>query len=332
MTTTIDPELLADAAELLGELARDEPGARDAVAGLQARHSEHRLHLLVDEEAYDGSVHCALLIRQAGGLTLSLSAAPGTGLPWALRGVAKASEYDLLAVNGVRVAVADALVTVDALFDDPDLLRSLIDACLIGQALEQDPVDISPALVQETADAFRRGRGLHSAQATRTWLAERSLSPQRFADLVDDLARTRALRRRVADGRVEAWFGAHRHELSTVSAAWAAVDDPAALEADPLAAILDAHRRGHPGGAGSWRIGELPAGLAALAGAEPGMAVPVEGPALAVVLDRREAVLDAATRDAVERRLFELWLAEQRRSAHVQWFWGDAARTGRALP
>jgi putative peptide maturation system protein len=325
--------LLTEAASLLGEHARDEAAARAAVAALQARHPSHRLHLLVDEEAYDGSVHCALLIRQAGGPTLSLSVAGGAGLPWALRGVAKASEYDLLAVDGVRVPVAEALASVDALFDHPDLLRSLVDACLIGQALDAEPVELSPALVQETADAFRRARGLHSAADTRAWLSERSLAPERFAELIADLARTRALRRRVAGGRVAAWFSAHRDELARVSAAWAAGEDGAALAADPLATILRAHRQGRPAGVGEWRAGELPCGLHALAAAAVGDPQRVElagGPGAAVVLDRRPAVLDDANRELVERRLFELWLAERRRGAHVEWFWGDQARTARA--
>ena len=326
--------LLTDAAALLSEHARDEDRARAAVAELQARHPGHRLHLVVDEEAYDGSVHCALLIRHAGGPTLSLSAAAGPGLPWALRGVAKASEYDLLAVDGVRVPVAEALASVDALFDDPDLLRSLVDACLIGQALDAEPVALSPALVQETADAFRRARGLHSASDAREWLSDRSLAPERFAELIGDLARTRALRRRVAGGRVEGWFAGHRDELASVSVAWAAGEDGAVLAADPLAAILRAHREGRPGGMGEWGAGELPCGLCGLAAAAVGVPQPVElagGPGAAVVLDRRPAVLDDATRELVERRLFELWLAERRRGAHVEWFWGDRARTERAV-
>lgn len=319
--TTIDTGLLADAARLLCE-----PGADERLAGLQARHPAHRVHLIVDEEPYDGSAHCALLIRQAGGPTLSLSVAAQPGLPWALRGVARAREFDLLAVDGVRVTVADALASLDVLFDDPDLLRSLIDACLIGQALEAEPV--AEPDVQATADAFRRARGLGSAEATRAWLAERSLSPERFAALIADLARTRALRRRVAAGRVEAWFAGRGHELATLSVAWAG--DPDGLAADPLAAIVRAHAAGRPGGAGEWLAGELPTRLSALADAEPGVATPVED-GFGVVLARRSAVLDAATREAVERRLFAAWLADRRRAAHVQWFWGDEDRTRRAL-
>src|SRR5690349_1001461 len=154
MLTTTETGLLDAAAELLG--AAD---PRDELARLRARHPDHRVHLLADEEAYDGSVHHALLIRRPDGVTLSLSAAFGSGLPWALRGAARAREFDLLAVNGVRVAVADALATVDALFDDPDLLRSLIDACLIGQAIEEHGITVSDASLQETADAFRRAKG-----------------------------------------------------------------------------------------------------------------------------------------------------------------------------
>ncbi|WP_028066804.1 TIGR04500 family putative peptide maturation system protein [Solirubrobacter soli] len=307
MLTTTDTGLLDAAAELL---SAGDP--HDALTRLRARHPDHRLHLLADVEAYDGSIQHALLIRRPDGVTLSLSAAAGPGLPWALRGAARAREFDLLAVNGVRVAVADALATVDALFDDPELLRCLIDACLIGQAVEEREITVSDELLQETADAFRRAKGLHTAEATRQWLAERSLTPGRFAELIDDLARTRALRALIAGDAVGEWFASHGHELDVVTVAYADVDDPALLASDPLAAIVAAHRAGRAGGVRKGRAGNLQ----------------LEGHT--IVLDRRPAVLDAKTRDTIERRLFDAWLAEQRRTAHVEWFWGDDARTRRA--
>ena len=307
MLTTTETGLLDAAAELLCD--HDPHGA---LTRLRARHPGHRLHLLAEEEAYDGSIHYALLIRRPDGVTLSLSAAAGAGLPWALRGAARAREFDLLAVNGVRVAVADALATVDALFDDPELLRSLIDACLIGQAIEEQGIEVSDAELQDTADAFRRAKGLHSGEATRAWLAERSLTAGRFAELIDDLARTRALRALVAGDGVDAWFAEHGHELDVVTVAYADVDDPAELAADPLAAIVSAHRAGRAGGIRKRHAGTMD----------------FEGHA--IVLDRTPAVLDDKTRETVERRLFADWLAEQRRSAHVEWFWGDEARTRRA--
>ncbi|WP_214102733.1 TIGR04500 family putative peptide maturation system protein [Acrocarpospora catenulata] len=40
------------------------------------------------------------------------------------------------------------------------------------------------------------------------------------------------------------------------------------------------------------------------------------------------AVLDDETRRRVERRIFDEWLAERRRAAKIEWFWGTTARTG----
>ena len=84
--------------------------------------------------------------------------------------MAKASEFHLLAVNGVPVAAADALACVDALFDEPDLLRSLVDACLNGQALEEQPVEVSRALEGAALSAGHAdvaGRALALAGALR---------------------------------------------------------------------------------------------------------------------------------------------------------------------
>jgi len=340
----VDLELLVEAGVCLSQLA-GQPGAVDeapqALARLRSRHPDHRLHLIPDEEAYDGSVHYNLLIRQADGLSLSLSVAAATGLPWTLRGVTRAREHDLLAVDGIRLSVLEALACIDALFDDRHLLRALVDACLIGQALEQQPVEVSRRDLQETADALRRAKKLHSAEATRAWLSERSLSEERFAQLVEHQAQMRGLRRRVVAGRVDKWFVTHLEEMGVVAGAWieppeGGGDASAALEkelrSDPLGAILTARRNGRRGGLVERAVRELSQGLAGLAAAPVGAVVPVdiEGPAIAVVLDRRPAVLDDATRELVERHLFDEWLAERRRVARVEWFWGNEARTKRA--
>ena len=48
--------------------------------------------------------------------------------------------------------------------------------------------------------------------------------------------------------------------------------------------------------------------------------------ARAVVIDRREAQLDAATTSRIEHELFTAWLDERHRNADVEWHWGDALR------
>lgn len=40
------------------------------------------------------------------------------------------------------------------------------------------------------------------------------------------------------------------------------------------------------------------------------------------VLAQRPAELDRATRERIERELFDDWLARQRRSARIEWNWG----------
>ncbi|WP_067137671.1 cysteine peptidase family C39 domain-containing protein [Microtetraspora malaysiensis] len=45
------------------------------------------------------------------------------------------------------------------------------------------------------------------------------------------------------------------------------------------------------------------------------------------VLAVETAVLDEVTRGLVERRIFDEWLADRRRHAHVEWFWGSRPRT-----
>jgi hypothetical protein len=144
----------------------------------------------------------------------------------------------------------------------------------------------------------------------------------------------------VAAAGVQEWYLDHRAELGTMTVAWVALpaDDSHALavtgqlEADPLSAILTAHHDRRGGGLVEWRAADLQGGRLALADAKKDSAVRVDvgGPAVAVALDRRPAVLDEGTRDFVERRLFDEWLSERRRRARVEWFWGNDARTMRA--
>src|SRR5262249_11770896 len=57
--------------------------------------------------------------------------------------------------------------------------------------------------------------------------------------------------------------------------------------------------------------------------------VPVKGGyALLRVLAIVSAELDGRTRGAVKNVLFDEWLAERRRAARIEWFWGNASKTG----
>ena len=51
------------------------------------------------------------------------------------------------------------------------------------------------------------------------------------------------------------------------------------------------------------------------------------GCALIRVISRLTAHLDQRTWSAIERLLFDEWLAERRRTARIEWYWGPAARS-----
>ncbi len=129
-------------------------------------------------------------------------------------------------------------------------------------------------------------------------------------------AQARAFRRRVVRDQVDDWCSAHRDALAPLTAAWVALgpgDTTSAevadhLRDDALAAVVRAHQEGREGGVEHGRPLELPDGLQGLGTADIGVAVTVNmgdvgGPVVAVVLERRTAVLDGGTRELVERRL-----------------------------
>jgi putative peptide maturation system protein len=335
--TTLDGVVMA-ALRILTDLDEGRTTAASAETQLAAVATAAglRIRLIEDEEAFDGSVHHDLIVRGPGHPTVSLSVASSPGLPWPLRGVAQPREHDLVEVNGEPMAVADALACLDGMFDDVRLLRSIVDANLVDQALDEHGLDLSPRELQEATDAYRRAHRLYSADATASWMRDNGLTPTLLARHVEQHASVAKLRRHVVGADVDRWFAEHRAELDLVTVAWAIgpADDGSGIGADPLAAITSAWRAGREAGLQRWRVGDLPEGFAPLATAAGGEVVPVEyggEAAVAVVVDRQPAEQDAAALETAERRLFDAWLAERRAAARVTWFWGDRRRTERAL-
>jgi putative peptide maturation system protein len=291
-----------------------------------------RLHLVAHTEPYDGSVAHDVVIRD-GGEVLVIGTAGGVDLPWPLRGVMRASEQRVLRVNGQKLDVGGVVACLDFLFDDRQTLQTLVHSCLVAEALEEEPVALSREEVQQAVDAFRRAKGLLTAEQTARWLAERALSPEEFSALVRRTAAVAALRRRIAPpARVRAAFEKDPQRYATVLVAWAqgATGEMAGAE---LQEVSRARAAGRPAGVSEWSGGSVPPGIAGVTRATVGVAVQVviDGePGTAVVVDRRGAVLDGATSDLIERELFGAWLAERRATADIEWHWGDALRTGRA--
>ena len=112
---------------------------RDAAAGFRELAHRHRAldpSLVWEAEGHLGGVHYDALLRLPGTGTVSLALAPDRALPWALRHAHHARESDLLRVNGLTLNMQTVMGYLDGLWHDARLLESLIDGCLVRQAVD----------------------------------------------------------------------------------------------------------------------------------------------------------------------------------------------------
>ncbi|MEV0585344.1 TIGR04500 family putative peptide maturation system protein [Nonomuraea sp. NPDC050310] len=303
--------MLPDALGVLRELAGLEPPeAQTRVDDLRERHPEARFRLLWQREESDGSLHYDLLIKQDGAGTVSLSWCPDRALPWPLRGVHRAGEHLLLRVDGVDVRVADAVASLDFLWDEARLTDRIISAALLRAEVEQSRLELTDEELQEAVDAFRRARGLLTAASTQDWMDRRGLTQSELEGLVAGEVAIARIRERVTEGKVDAYFEAHRAEFAIARIARLELPHPAADLADETDLYTLAE---HTPGA-RLTIEDVPASQA--------FASP-----LVKVISIHEAVLDAATRRRVERRIFDEWLAARRAEVKIEWFWSTTTRT-----
>jgi putative peptide maturation system protein len=341
MADSLKPALCA-ALDYLKGLRRDGVRPDEARARLQSlrkRHPEARVDLLWEEEACDYSVHYDALLHQEGEGTVSLSFCPEQTLPWPLRGVQRWNEMNLVRVNATVLKVDQAVALLDFVWDDAPMLKRLVHAALIREALEQNPVTPSDDELQRALDAFRRAHRLYKAADMRRWMEQRSLTQEKLECLVAELAQIAALRDRVTADRVDEYFAAHRADFDVVFLAQIAV-----ANAEQAQQIADRIRGGvdfYDAAEQCYQTGTATAAAlltvrrreaapeleAAFAAREGSVLGPVQGGdihLIARVISHAPARMDATTKNAVQDFLFEEWLEDRRRASTVEWYWGPA--------
>jgi putative peptide maturation system protein len=358
--------VLNDTLGYLRQLQADGATPAAALAGiatLSERHPDTPVDLVWLEEPYDRSVHYDALIHLPGEGTVSLSFARDLDLPWPLRGVQRWRDRDLARVNDVVLTVDQAITQLDFIWNQAPIVRRLVDACLIQETLQREPIDVDDADLQQALDAFRRARGLLAAEDTRRWLAEQGLSSEKLEQLLKDQATLRKLRERVAGEHVEDYFHEHRDEFAEVAllrldfpnperaraaldavrrgaafetVAWRAIAEAFAVlesvvlrrrDADKLSLLSTEEARTDTLGAVfAATLLQEPSPVAAQPGDAVGPVISERGAALLQVLAIRPACLDERTRRTIVHLLFEAWLAERRSSARIEWYWGNATQ------
>jgi putative peptide maturation system protein len=344
--TRIISDALGEVHDYLRTLVQDDASPKEARARLrllERRHPDTSMELVWQREAFDDSVHYDVLLRQDGAGTTSLSYCADRVQPWPLRSAQRWSDQDLFRVNNTRMPVSQAVACLDFIWDEAPVIDRLVNACLIQEELDTEPIELTDAEVQRALDGFRRAKRLYSVQDTLLWLERRGITHAELEALVTDEALVAKLRQRVTNGRVEAYFEAHRADFDAAHIARVSF----ASEADARAArdLIDsaeldfyalAQRQFASGVAAvTFDVVQRRSRAAALGepvlAAQPGDIVgPLEdGDAhiLAQVITHTPAQLDPRTYAIIERLLFERWLAERRANADIEWYWWNAAHT-----
>jgi len=330
------PDLLTFARALARDRATPDE-ALQRLAPLRAQHGSLAIDLVWDDGPPDSAVHYDLLLRQQGDDgTVSLSFSPDDALPFPLRGAQRVSDRDLVRVDGMTLHVADAVVVLEMLWREVRLLERIVDTAIIRRTLQRDPIDLDAADAQAAVDAFRTAQGLLTAAATETWLRDRGLAPDQLAEIACDALLFRKLRHRTVGAAVDERFRASAASFDRVDLVWfEASSETAARELARAIAGGDrdffaaADETLAQRGRGAISYGsELRDQLTATDPLVPGATVALRVGArpfgVARVRAIHPAVLDEATRDALETALFDEWLATERRRARVEWNWGPA--------
>lgn len=334
-----DPQFLLDCLGMLEELDRGQirpERAQAHVARLRERWPGPGLTLVWDIEEANGSVAYDLLI-EGPVRTLSLAVAGTSTLPWPLRGVTRSSERDLVRVGRTRLQVADALAALEFVWEQPGVLARVVDTGVVRGELLARPVAPDEDRIQQCADAFRRGKGLLTAEDTHRWLRLQGLDDKGFHDRMVQLASLEDLRERLVGSQADELVERQRGALATLTFAWvvqvAGPQDPLslsgelALQPEVLLQVADAVRRGLPAGLVRQTVLAAPAELREAATGIWCETTVAGQQARAVVLFRDPVRDEAQARRVARVCLFDLWLAEQRGRADVEWFWGSAERT-----
>jgi putative peptide maturation system protein len=113
-------------------------------------------------------------------------------------------------VNQRPLKVDLAIACLYSLWDEVRLVERLLNTCLIQEALEQEPIELSGAVLQQAMDAFRRARRLYTAGETREWMERHGITHEKLEQLIASQSIVNRLRERVTAGQVEPYFEARR--------------------------------------------------------------------------------------------------------------------------
>jgi putative peptide maturation system protein len=316
------------------------------LAALRERDPSLVAELVWECEPHGGTYHYDALLGDAAG-TVSLAFCADDAVPWPLRGVRRWADGDLVRVNEKLMRVHDVIALIDFIWDQEPLVMTIVDACLLREAVDAERIVPTDEELQAAFDLFRRRRGLFDAEETTAWMERNGYTLQHLEHYMHDEARAQALRKRVTTDRVDRFLAERARDIDLALLAYLDFDSREAAVAsiellrsgqqDFFSLITERAALMRTAG----RAGELPctrsvlrfdldvdqqeAVFSAAPGAIVGPFAIRRGFRVYRVLGVSAAGQDDDARGRAERVLFDEWLAERRRNARIEWQWGREA-------
>jgi putative peptide maturation system protein len=210
------------------------------------------------------------------------------------------------------------------------LLGPVVEGKLIASAAKKEGVSVKDDELQQAADDFRRGAGLHKAAETQRWLKQSRLTAADLESSLENVLLRQKLEEKLTQGRVEEHFARNRAQYDQAQLTHLVVAKEGlanellsqiqeeGIEIADLALkhSLDQGTRRAGGYLGLVSRGDLrPAVASAVFSAQPGDVIgPLKtdrGYHLIKVEAIHRAELNQATAAAIRQELFSSWLQEQ---------------------
>ncbi|KST61837.1 TIGR04500 family putative peptide maturation system protein [Mastigocoleus testarum] len=324
--------------------------ARKRLRRLQQQYPNTEINLLWEEESYDYSVHYDVLLRHPGEGTVSVSFCPDRALPWPMRGVHRWHDADLVKVNNTVLTIEQAIGCLDSVWDEPKLVNRLLNACLIQEELEKNPIELTDSELQLAIDGWRRAHRLYTSEDTYRWMSQRSMTHTQLEQYVTTEAVVAKLRDKVTASRIKDYFTQHKANFDTAHVAqfsihgkqkaeqlyqqvlsgdidfWQAAQQQflaasqKSVEQTSRMLFAELQRRQMTDQKANAIFSEKPGKLL-----KP-LKTDDDCYELILVLAIPPTCFDVKMQQTIKRILFEAWLAERRQVAKVEWYWGNADR------
>ncbi len=179
---------------------------------------------------------------------------------------------------------------------------------------------------------MRRRRGLLSAADTNAWLVSSGMSMHGLADLAVKIARAAKLREAIVGSEVSCHLEQHQSNFDIVHVR--VLQSPHAATVRQVAEAVGTEARDFLDAAEEAVFRDVTGRTELFFCREPRhrhvARLADEEHVLTQVVSIEPADRNPHLRNAVIAHLFEEWLHEQRKTAHIEWFWGPSSAAGDA--